>query len=457
MGKRNRIDDRGSSKSASPQRKGGREIDGATLDALERRFRELQKQHAPHLPARRASEELAFSHAVLKSQQECSLDGILVVDENGKWLSYNNRFLAMWGIPDEVAANKDDDLALLSVYNKIVDPEVFITQTRALYENPEQSVNDVINLKDGRIFDRFSKGLHTPGGRYLGRVWFFRNVTEQRAALDTLRESEERFRVLAEAMADMIHLNDLQGTIIYANPATERILGFPSEELTGRNALDFVHLEDRELVREDMLATIDGENGRTGVVIRLLKADGSYVCVEVHGFLVAPDGEKKYIGAVLRDITLRKKAEEALELRNREIEDANVSLKVLLRQVSEAREELEERINANIKSLIMPNLSDLILTLEGRPEQMYAVAVRDSINRITSSFAAQLETQEFSFTPREMQVVNYIRHGRSNKDVARLLGVSIRTVEYYRDNIRKKLGLKNRKVNLQSYVASLIR
>ena len=132
-------------------------------------------------------------------------------------------------------------------------------------------------------------------------------------------EIEKYFLAIANTTNDMIHLNDLEGRIIYANQATEAILGYALDEVMGRPAFEIIHPADQEMIKNDMLYMIV-DNQTLTREIRLMKKDGTYAEVEVRGFLVDLD-ERKYIGAVIRDITERKQSEEELSLYRQKLED----------------------------------------------------------------------------------------------------------------------------------------
>ena len=96
-------------------------------------------------------------------------------------------------------------------------------------------------LKDGSIVDRFSAPFKTAGGEYLGRIWFFRDITERRRAEEALRAGEERFRMLVEEAPDAILLHDIdQSRLIAANKAAERLFGVPRDEILKHLPIDFL-------------------------------------------------------------------------------------------------------------------------------------------------------------------------------------------------------------------------
>jgi PAS domain S-box-containing protein len=117
--------------------------------------------------------------ALLEAQQESSPDGILVVDPEGRILSYNPRFVKMWGIPQEVLETRSDDAALKSVLDQLADPEAFAAGVAALYADREARSFDEVHLRDGRVFERVSSPIAVPGGRHYGRIWYFRDVTRR--------------------------------------------------------------------------------------------------------------------------------------------------------------------------------------------------------------------------------------------------------------------------------------
>lgn len=153
-----------------------------------------------------------------------------------------------------------------------------------------------------------------------------------------LIETEKYFLAIADTTNDMIHLNDSEGRIVYANNATETILGYQLNEIINTHAFEIIHPEDREAIKNDMLS-ISTDNQLAPRDIRLLKKDSSYVDVEVRGFIVALD-ENKYLGAIIRDISKRKKKERELTVYRNNLEQL----------VQERTEKLEKAIR-EIKTL----------------------------------------------------------------------------------------------------------
>ncbi len=202
---------------------------------------------------KRAEVELRFRKTLLEAQHEASIDGILVVNSEGKMISFNRRFVEMWGIPQDVVEAGSDEAALQSVLHKLVDPDEFLAKVRYLYEHRDEESRDEIMLKDGREFDRYSAPVMSADGVYYGRIWFFRDITERRQAEEALRElhaqtvsEKARFEMVLNSVADGVYVTDLNLNITMWNPAAERITGIHASEIVGKPCADFLHHKDEQ-------------------------------------------------------------------------------------------------------------------------------------------------------------------------------------------------------------------
>ena len=119
-----------------------------------------------------AQQELAFKNTILATQQEVSPDAILVVDEHGKIISYNRYFVELWGLTQEMVAARVDEPVLHSVVSQVRDPETFLARVEYLYQHRSEKSHEEIDLKDGRIVDRYSAPMIGENGKYYGRIWF---------------------------------------------------------------------------------------------------------------------------------------------------------------------------------------------------------------------------------------------------------------------------------------------
>ena len=143
-------------------------------------------------------QELVLKNILLTTQQETSQDAILAVNENEAIISYNRRFIELWGIPEGLMERRDDRPVLKHVVDQVVNPEQFIARVRYLYEHRNKTSIEEVLLKDGSIIDRYSAPMVGENGKYYGRVWYFRDVTIKKHNDQMLRDSEEKFRSLID-------------------------------------------------------------------------------------------------------------------------------------------------------------------------------------------------------------------------------------------------------------------
>jgi PAS domain S-box-containing protein len=147
---------------------------------------------------REAQHDASKSFSLLRATLESTADGILVVDLNGKILSFNQKMSEMWGIPAEVFTCGDDEKAINAALAKLVHPEEFMAKVVDLYSNPDVASYDVLELKDGRTFERYSQPQRIDDVA-VGRVWSFRDVTARRRAEEQRRALEREQVARAEA------------------------------------------------------------------------------------------------------------------------------------------------------------------------------------------------------------------------------------------------------------------
>jgi DNA-binding CsgD family transcriptional regulator len=162
------------------------------------------------------------------------------------------------------------------------------------------------------------------------------------------------------------------------------------------------------------------------------------------------------------DITPLKIAEEALILREAELEgrkksleEANIALKVLLEQREKDKRRLEENVVTNLKEQVLPFVEKLAGMPLGSQGRRYLQIVQDRLGEIVSPFLTRLSTASIFLTPQEIQVAGLVRDGKASKEIAAVLNVSETTVHFHRKNLRKKLGLNNRRANLRAHLMSL--
>jgi len=175
----------------------------------------------PHTGRKRAEEALQQANSLLAATIESTADGILVVDNKGKVTVYNKKFLSMWRIPESLAARRDDEALLDYVLSQLQDPNSFIEKVKQLYSQPEADSYDVLEFKDGRVFERFSQPQRLDE-RVVGRVWSFRDVTEAKRAAEEQLRSRATAERLAEETEVIAEIGRLIGSTLDIDEVYER-------------------------------------------------------------------------------------------------------------------------------------------------------------------------------------------------------------------------------------------
>ena len=155
------------------------------------------------------------------------------------------------------------------------------------------------------------------------------------------------------------------------------------------------------------------------------------------------------------DITPLKLAEQALAENSRSLEEANAALKVLLRQRDEDKTQMEEAVFHNIRKDILPLLDQLESQKQTARGTELIDLIHTSLKEITSPLIRRLTRLETLITPGEIRIARLIKDGKSTKEMADLLNLSVTTISFHRRNLRKKLGLNNKNINLRTYLLSL--
>lgn len=267
---------------------------------------------------RKQSEEaLAFNNLLLRTQQETSIDGILVVDENDNIVNYNQKFIEFARVPVYLLKENADIPVREYVAAQTVDPEEFLKKVQYLNKYREEISHDEVYFKDGRVFDRYSAPMFGPDKKYYGRVWYFHEITDRKKAEQSIRESEMKYRNIFENVQDIYYETTFDGTIIDISPSIGSFAKglYSRSELIGKSMLDFyADLSERE----NLLNNIRDKGSITDFEVTLKNRDGSLIpCAISSKINYDESGTPVKIIGSLRDITERKKADEAISQERR--------------------------------------------------------------------------------------------------------------------------------------------
>ena len=170
----------------------------------------------------------------------------------------------------------------------------------------------------------------------------------------------------------------------------------------------------------------------------------------------------RMVAQIFANALERQRVEEALHRREEELafqakslEEANIALKVLLRRREEDQLEMEEKVLSNVKETVVPFVDQLRQTGLNARQETYLEVLESNLEQITSPFSRSLSAQFARLTPKEIQIANLIKAGKTSKDIASMFGVTVSAVDFHRNNIRRKLDLNRNKANLRSYLLNL--
>ncbi|MBW2493077.1 MAG: PAS domain S-box protein [Deltaproteobacteria bacterium] len=305
-----------------------------------------------------------------------------------------------------------------------------------------------------------NKGVQDKAGNILEILCVGNDITGRKEAEKALRESEEKFRTLADS-APVAILIVAGEKLLYANPAFESISGFTKEEALAMRFWDLVHPDMQKLAKERGLARQQGEAVPHRYEVKALTKDGLAKWIDLSVASINYSGQTAIL-AIAYDITECKKAQGSLlareqELKDKahELEEMNAALRVLLKKREDDRIELEEKIQFNAKQLIEPYLDNLKKTrLSPRQASLHDI-IKTNLDEIISPFASNFAATKYKLTPQEIKIASLIRQGKTTKNIAEIMGLSLRTIEFHRAKIRYKLGLKNKADSLQSHLMFL--
>ncbi|MEW5909604.1 MAG: PAS domain S-box protein, partial [Thermodesulfobacteriota bacterium] len=428
---------------------------------------------------------------------ENSSDGILIAELKSKRFKYaNSAICRMLGYPmDELLTLSVDDIHPKRSLNRV------LSEFTAMAKEKGRLAKNIICIrKDGSQVYADVFGTAKKVGTHTYVLGVFRDASDRKQMEDKLQQIRDeaekkvmdqtealekrirrllkdrtkdsrpdrvllgdgdKYRILIETMNEGLCIVDEDRIITFVNATFCRMLGYSSQETVGSLLDNYVSQSDRKILMEQHARRVQG--GQVPYELTFVKSNGEEIIT-----LISPkpvfDETKTYKGAfaVVTDISELKRKEkilaereEELSAKTRNLEELNNALKALLQRRDEDRVEMEEKVILNVRRLIVPYLEKLKETGMNSRQLAFVRILEESLADIISPFSRTLSTKFVSFTGSEVKIANLIRQGKRTKEIARLLGISKRTVEAHRDHIRTKLGLKTSKGNLRTHLMSI--
>ena len=382
---------------------------------------------------------------------------IHIIDTRGKIMRTNPYSVRKSGYSEEELIGSS-----LSDYFTPASQEIFAAKFSTLLEQGYNSATVEYMCKGGVviIMDCSGSAVYDKEGNIKYIMVYQQDITERKMAQDALKDSEARFRAIFNNAIDGILLADVENRkFISGNKSICRMLGYSPEEINKLSVLDIHPEKDLPYVIDMFEKQARGEL-LTAPSIPVKRKNGSVFYADINSSSLLLSGSFFLVG-IFRDISRRRKIEKErqklnkeLLQKNRELQESNTALKVLLGQRENDKVEFEENILSNIKHLVLPYIEKL-KTKRRIPEEVpYIKLIESNLNDIISPFSSRMSSRYLGFTPKEIQIANLIKEGSQDKDISEILHISVVTVKTHRQNIRKKLGIYGKRVNLRTHLLS---
>lgn len=282
------------------------------------------------------------------------------------------------------------------------------------------------------------------------------NIVDQRVELekvvsertDALRKSEKLFRSLFTSAGEGIILMDKNHKIVQANGKAADMFGLTVGSIEGKNCVSIIHpdsidrlyiaasIEDGDVWHGELNGvTASGDAFPASITVNKLQLGGEY-----------------FLHLIIRNITSQKAMEEYLRQEKTKAEEMNVTLRNVMKAIDREKEDLELSISQKVTASIIPSVQKLAAEENSEVRAMYLSILRDQLAGLTRSSASISNDDMMRLTRSEIQVCQMIQSGATSKDIADTMNISFETVQTHRKNIRKKLGLSGKDVNLFAYL-----
>jgi PAS domain S-box-containing protein len=281
-------------------------------------------------------------------------------------------------------------------------------------------------------------------------------------AEEELRESEGKLNAMLQSIGDHMSMMDEDLNIIWTNNTAKEIFG---NDIIGKKCYEVYHQRKEPCDPYPCLTLKAFQDGKvhehdTQVIDQYGKKIFFHCTANVA--LRDKEGKPTAVLEISTDTTEHKQAELALIERGKELEgkthefeEVNAALRVLLKHRNEDQQDFEEKIVANVKKLVLPYVEKLKNSRPNDWQMVYLNIIKSNLEDIIAPFLHQLSSKYSDLTPNEIQVAGFVKEGKTTKEIAELLNSSTGAINFHRNNLRKKLGLRNTKTNLRSFLLSL--
>ncbi|MBW2364960.1 MAG: PAS domain S-box protein [Deltaproteobacteria bacterium] len=388
-------------------------------------------------------------------------DAIFVHDMNGRILDANDYACQRYGYS----------------YEKFKTMQIKDVDTPEQAKHIENRIKKL--LKNGQItFETIHLDSHNREfpveataklGKYEGQqvvLVIGHDITKRKQAEKALNESRYMLQTVLDSIPAAVFWKDQNLIYLGGNRTWLATTGInSSEEVAGKSDYDLPwSKEESDSFRENDRRIMKSGIPEYDIIEPYLRSNGTQAWAKTNKVPLR-DTEGKIVGILgtYEDITERKNAEDALKEaknvleikvleRTSELDEVNTALKVLIKNRDMYAKEMEDKIRFEIHEIVTPNLDKLKKSKLNNNQRMLIEVIKNKINQVTVDFDVGILNKHLTLTPSEIKVANLIKHGKTNKEIAKLHNSSVRTVESHRASIRRKIGIKNKKMSIRSYL-----
>ncbi len=377
--------------------------------------------------------------------------------------------------PDGTVLSLNRTLLKYDIVDKAIGTKIYDYIHKDYHDVVKKTLESVLSTGEPGIYEILADGADGPrsawwesrvvplecNGDEQSVMIISRDVTEMKIAAQMLKESEERFRELADLLPLTVYEADREGRFTFANRQALKLTGYTSDDLIrGLHVLDLFDPGEHETVMARVRETMD-ERINVEREYDLVRKDGSKVPVMIYSSPIQRGGSVYGIRGIVVDITERKRFEQELrrayadlQKEQKQLLETNIALREVLGHIEEERKETGREIHANMTRMVYPLLKEMRKKL-GESAEIYTTMLKSILSDLTSPYLRTLESRFSQLTRREMQVCEMIRTGKNTSQIAEVLNISVLTVNKFRQQIRRKLELSGTKTNLATYLKSL--
>jgi PAS domain S-box-containing protein len=309
--------------------------------------------------------------------------------------------------------------------------------------------------------------LKDADGNITNYIGIVHDISERKVWEQKIKEKEDFLRKIIHADPNLIFVKHRNGKYVEVSEAVAKLFRTSPDRVVGKTDLELaktrkLSIHEAARLKADDMDVLDSGKQKFIEEESITQADGKIKWFQTTKVPLVLNNKADYLLGVAVDITLRKKTidllkekEKELEVKNKNLEELNAALKIVLQQKDKDRIELEKKVLNNMKNLIEPYLNKLKNLSHDNSQKNFIEIIETNLKEVVSSFSNKLSSEYISLTASELQVADFIKKDFSSKEIAEQLNMAMETVASHRKHIRKKLSITNKKTNLSSFLKSL--